>query len=78
MARFRKELNPLFHLRNKPEDEATLSLALIKQARNSGTLNLSGRGLTTGMQIFREQNKFKQELYYNLHYLLNECQLNVS
>lgn len=41
-------LNPLFHKQNKKEDEGQLSLGLIKQARNSGSLNLSGRGLATG------------------------------
>lgn len=43
-----QELNPVFHRQNKKEDEGQLSAAIIKQARNSGTLNLSGRGLSTG------------------------------
>lgn len=41
-------LNPVFHKQSKIEDEGQLSLGLIKQARNSGSLNLSGRGLATG------------------------------
>lgn len=48
----RQQLNPVFHLRTKMEDETTLSKALVKQARISGTLNLSGRGLVTGNCLF--------------------------
>lgn len=47
--RFRKEdLNPVFHLQTKSEDNRQLSLELIKQARKTGCLNLSGRLLTSG------------------------------
>lgn len=42
------ELNPLFHKRNKAEDEKAFPPHLIKQARKTGALQLSGRGLTTG------------------------------
>lgn len=42
---------PLFHERDKHEDAQELSQALISQARKSGHLNLSGRGLTSSMHI---------------------------
>lgn len=44
----KKQLNPVFHLQTKKEDADSLSLNLIKQARNTGVLNLSGRGLANG------------------------------
>lgn len=44
----KKQLNPVFHLQTKKEDADSLSSNLIKQARTSGVLNLSGRGLANG------------------------------
>lgn len=44
----KKNLNPVFHLQNKKEDESQLSKGMIKAARNSGCLNLSGRALASG------------------------------
>lgn len=43
-----QNLNPVFHRRDKSEDNKELSQTLLKQARKSGSLNLSGRGLSTG------------------------------
>ncbi|XP_055849821.1 leucine-rich repeat-containing protein 40 [Episyrphus balteatus] len=42
-----RNLNPVFHKREKSEDNSELSHGMIKQARKSGVLNLSGRGLAT-------------------------------
>lgn len=44
----KKNLNPVFHLQNKKEDEGQLSKGMIKVARKSGSLNLSGRALASG------------------------------
>lgn len=48
----KKQLNPVFHLQTKTEDADSLSVNLIKQARTSGVLNLSGRGLANGEFTF--------------------------
>ncbi|XP_055385144.1 leucine-rich repeat-containing protein 40 [Condylostylus longicornis] len=42
-----KNLNPVFHKRDKSEDNSELTYELMKQALKSGFLNLSGRGLAT-------------------------------
>lgn len=47
----KKNLNPVFHLQNKTEDEGQLSKGMIKVARRSGCLNLSGRALASGWYI---------------------------
>lgn len=44
-------LNPIFHLQTKNDDSSVLSMGMIKQARKSGILNLSGRGLVSGNLI---------------------------
>lgn len=43
-----RNLNPVFHKREKSEDNNELSDKLLKLARKTGTLNLSSRGLATG------------------------------
>ena len=43
-----KQVKSIFHLQNKTEDSKQFSSALLKQARQSGVLNLSGRGLANG------------------------------
>uniref|UniRef100_A0A1I8NUC0 Leucine-rich repeat-containing protein 40 n=1 Tax=Stomoxys calcitrans TaxID=35570 RepID=A0A1I8NUC0_STOCA len=42
-----KNLNPVFHKREKSEDNSVVSDKLLKLARKSGALNLSGRGLAS-------------------------------
>ncbi|KAI8130217.1 hypothetical protein FF38_12561 [Lucilia cuprina] len=42
-----RNLNPVFHKREKSEDNNELSDKLLKLARKTGNLNLSGRGLAT-------------------------------
>lgn len=46
-----RNLNPVFHKREKSEDNKELSDKLLKLARKTGTLNLSGRGLATGKSL---------------------------
>lgn len=46
-----RNLNPVFHKREKSEDNTVLSEKLLKLARKTGALNLSGRGLATGKYI---------------------------
>lgn len=43
-----RNLNPVFHKREKSEDNNELSEKLLKLAKKTGSLNLSGRGLATG------------------------------
>ncbi|XP_063230366.1 leucine-rich repeat-containing protein 40-like [Bacillus rossius redtenbacheri] len=40
-----RRINPVFHTQTEDADSKVLSQHMIKQARKSGTLNLSGRGL---------------------------------
>lgn len=40
--------NPVFHRQTKEEDEFQLPKAIVKQARKTGILNLSGKGLAHG------------------------------
>lgn len=47
----RKVLNPIFHLQTKSEDDGKLSIALLKNARKTGQLNLSGRSLLTSVYL---------------------------
>uniref|UniRef100_A0A182IS19 Disease resistance R13L4/SHOC-2-like LRR domain-containing protein n=1 Tax=Anopheles atroparvus TaxID=41427 RepID=A0A182IS19_ANOAO len=42
-----QELNPVFHLQNKTEDDQILTRTRIKQALKSGVLNLAGKGLAS-------------------------------
>lgn len=49
----KKNLNPVFHLQDKKEDEEQLSKGMIKVARKSGSLNLSSRALTSGIRFER-------------------------
>lgn len=44
----RKVLEPIFHLQTKEENDGQLSKALLKNARQTGKLNLSGRSLNLG------------------------------
>jgi hypothetical protein len=46
-----RRVNPLFHAQNKDADSKELSCHLIKLARKTGQLNLSGRGLASGMPV---------------------------
>ncbi|XP_046390373.1 leucine-rich repeat-containing protein 40-like isoform X2 [Ischnura elegans] len=50
------DLNPVFHLQTKECDAKELSPHLIKLARRSGQLNLSGRGLGTAPEKIWEIN----------------------
>ncbi|KAL3268782.1 hypothetical protein HHI36_007880 [Cryptolaemus montrouzieri] len=43
----RKILNPVFHLQTKDEEEKVITREMIKAVRRTGSLNLSGRSLTT-------------------------------
>jgi hypothetical protein len=47
-----RKMNPVFHTRNQDADSKELSLHLIKLARKSGQLNLSGRGIASGTACF--------------------------
>ncbi|CAG2065313.1 unnamed protein product [Timema podura] len=42
-----QRINPVFHTQTEDADSKELSPRLIKQARKSGQLNLSGKGLGT-------------------------------
>lgn len=44
----RKELNPVFHFKDKEEDDKVLTKAVIKTALKSGKLELSGKNLKFG------------------------------
>jgi hypothetical protein len=47
-----RKVNPVFHTRNEDADSKELSSHLIKLARKSGQLNLSGRAITSGTACF--------------------------
>lgn len=49
----RKLLNPVFHLQTKQEDDNQLTKGMIKVVRRTGQLNLSGRGLGTGIYFLK-------------------------
>lgn len=42
------ELNPLFHFKEKEEDDKVLTVSVIKQALKSGKLELSSKNLKFG------------------------------
>lgn len=44
----RDELNPLFHFKDKEEDDKLLTIGVIRQALKSGKLELSSRNLKFG------------------------------
>lgn len=43
-----QNLNPMFHFKSPKEDDKILTKTLLAQARKSGVLNLSNRGLAFG------------------------------
>lgn len=43
-----QNLNPMFHFKTPKEDETVLTRTLLMQARKSGILNLSNKGLSFG------------------------------
>jgi hypothetical protein len=49
----KQQLNPLFHLQDAEEDCKVFSKAMVKQAKKSGILNLSGKGLATGKYCYK-------------------------
>lgn len=61
----KKNLNPVFHLQNKKEDEGQLSKGMIKIARKSGCLNLSGRALSSGS--ITKKKRFSSFLNISVH-----------
>ena len=50
------ELNPLFHFKDKEEDDKVLTQAVIKQALKSGKLELSSKNLKFG----KRRNRFRR------------------
>ncbi|XP_039948398.1 leucine-rich repeat-containing protein 40 isoform X3 [Bactrocera tryoni] len=63
------ELNPLFHKRNKTEDDKAFPPHLIKQARKTGALQLSGRGLTSVPDKIYQINQTDKDLPTSLEQL---------
>uniref|UniRef100_A0A0K8W6D1 Leucine-rich repeat-containing protein 40 n=1 Tax=Bactrocera latifrons TaxID=174628 RepID=A0A0K8W6D1_BACLA len=63
------ELNPLFHKRNKTEDDKAFPPHLIKQARKTGALQLSGRGLTSVPDKVYQINQTDKDLPTSLEQL---------
>ena len=57
-----KRVNPIFQLQDQESDSKELSSHLIKLARKSGQLNLSGKGLATGNDILGYDFIFKIKL----------------
>lgn len=47
------ELNPLFHFKEKAEDDKVLTQGVIKQALKSGKLELSSKNLKLGKTRFK-------------------------
>lgn len=43
-----QNLNPMFHFKTPTEDDQVLTRTLLMQARKSGILNLSNKGLAFG------------------------------
>lgn len=43
-----QHLNPMFHFKTPKEDDKILTKSLLMQARKSGVLNLSNKGLSFG------------------------------
>lgn len=60
----RDELNPLFHFKDKEEDDKLLTLNVMKQALKSGKLELSSKNLKFGkykivfVDVFKVSSKF--------------------
>lgn len=50
------ELNPLFHFKEKEEDDKVLTVSVIKQALKSGKLVLSSKNLKFGEWENRKNN----------------------
>lgn len=48
----RKIVQPVFHLQTTAEDEGKVSIALLKNARKTGQLNLAGRNLQSGNILY--------------------------
>jgi hypothetical protein len=46
-----RRVNTLFHVQTKDDDSGELSCHLIKLARKTGQLNMSGRGIASGMPV---------------------------
>ncbi|XP_036322939.1 leucine-rich repeat-containing protein 40 isoform X2 [Rhagoletis pomonella] len=63
------QLNPLFHKREKAEDENALPPYLVKQARKTGALQLSGKGLTTVPDQIYQINDIDKDLPTSLEQL---------
>ncbi|XP_067619510.1 leucine-rich repeat-containing protein 40 isoform X2 [Eurosta solidaginis] len=63
------QLNPLFHKRDKTEDENALPKHLLKQARKTGALQLSGKGLTTVPEQIYQINETDKDLPTSLEQL---------
>ncbi|KAG4068641.1 hypothetical protein HA402_002332 [Bradysia odoriphaga] len=62
----KKNLNPVFHLQNKKEDEGQLSKGMIKIARKSGCLNMSGRALASvPLKVWHINEPDKEDLDVN-------------
>lgn len=51
------ELNPLFHFKDKEEDDKVLTKAVIKQALKSGKLVLSSKNLKFGRFVVNSKGK---------------------
>ncbi|XP_037947426.1 leucine-rich repeat-containing protein 40-like [Teleopsis dalmanni] len=61
-------LNPVFHKREKAEDNVVLTAGMIKQARASGVLNLSGKALSTVPdKVFAINETDPSELSYDIN-----------
>ncbi|XP_054734849.1 leucine-rich repeat-containing protein 40 isoform X2 [Anastrepha obliqua] len=63
------QLNPLFHKRDKAEDENALPSFLVKQARKTGAMQLSGKGLTTVPDKIYQINEIDKDLPTSLEQL---------
>lgn len=51
-----QNLNPMFHFKTPTEDDKVITKSLLMQARKSGVLNLSNKGLAFGMLINLQRN----------------------
>lgn len=52
------ELNPIFHFKEKEEDDKVLTVGVIKQALKSGKLELSAKNLKFGEWKIEENELF--------------------
>lgn len=55
-----QNLNPMFHFKTPIEDDQVLTKSLLMQARKSGVLNLSNKGLGFGEYYIRDTNYTNQ------------------